>query len=522
MKLERPRPILKPIHVVLSAILLAPLSAAELKLATLFSDHMVLQRDKAVPVWGWADAGEKITVTFGAQTKSSAANADGKWMVKLDPMPANATAQKLSVQSEKADRSAAADDVLVGEVWLGSGQSNMAMKVSGAQDFEAEKAKAGLPLIRMFTENSGAARAAAANASGKWDVCSPESVGSFSATLFFFGREVQHDLGVPVGLINSSVGGTPIESWIAAEAQAKSPALKAAHEKSAASEAKFDEAAAKAQFEKAMERWKEQAEKAKADGKPAPKQPLDPLVQRNRRGGPGGLFNGKIAPLIPYAIGGVVWYQGEANTRGGGGDDYSHQLPLLVTDWRSRWNDELPFAWVQLPNFVRPGEGWPRVREAMLKTLNLPRTGMAIAIDVGDPKNIHPKNKQEVGHRLALWALGDVYGRKVAATSGPRPAKHEVKGADVVVSFTHTNGGLAAKGGEVKGFVIAGEDRAWKPATARIQGDKVIVSSAEVKAPVAVRYAWEDNPECNLANGAGLPASPFRTDDWPELPAPAQ
>ena len=245
-------------------------------------------------------------------------------------------------------------------------------------------------------------------------------------------------------------------------------------------------------------------------------------MQRNRRGGPGGLFNGKIAPLIPYALGGVVWYQGEANTRGGGGDDYSHQLPLLVTDWRSRWNDELPFAWVQLPNFVRPGEGWPRVREAMLKTLSLPRTGMAIAIDIGDPKNIHPKNKQEVGHRLALWALGDVYGRKVAATSGPLPAKHEVKGADVVVSFTHTNGGLAAKGGEVKGFVIAGEDRAWKPATARIEGDKVIVSSAEVKVPVAVRYAWEDNPECNLANGAGLPASPFRTDDWPELPAPAQ
>lgn len=494
---------------------LTALQAAELKLAVVFSDHMVLQRDKPVPVWGWADAGEQVTVSFGGQDKKAAADATGKWTVKLDPMPASAEPRELRVSSAATPSPLTVRDVLVGEVWLGSGQSNMAMNVGGARDFETEKAAASLPLIRMFKEESGAAHAPQADAKGKWSVCSPESVGGFSATLFFFGRELHRTLGVPVGLINSSVGGTHIELWIAGEAQARVPETRATLVDEAKAEAAFDEAKAKADYEKALTRWQTQVAKAKAAGAPQPKKPKDPLALRSRRGGAGGLFNGKIAPLIPYALRGAVWYQGEANSHPGKGTLYQVQLPLLISDWRSRWGEELPFAWVQLPNVGREGDDWMLVREAMLKTLRLPRTGMAITVDIGETANIHPKNKQEVGRRLSLWALGEVYGQKVAATSGPLPAGHEVQGSEFVVAFTHADGGLQGKEGELKGFVIAGEDRQWKPAVARIEGLKVVVSSPDVKKPLAVRYAWAVDPVCNLFNRAGLPASPFRTDDWP-------
>lgn len=494
---------------------LAPLHAAALKPAAVFADHMVLQRDKAVPVWGWADPGEEIVVEFAGQKKTAKADAGGKWSVKLDPMPASADARAMTVCGATGDRLSRIEDVLVGEVWLGSGQSNMAMNVGRARDFETEKAEANLPQIRMFKEDSAAAKAPQADGKGQWSVCSPETVGNFSATLYFFGREVHRALKVPVGLINSSVGGTPIEQWVAAEAQDGVAELKAAAAQQAKADVAFDEAGVRARHEKALERWKEQAAKAKAAGQPIPRKPRDPLVQRDRKGGRGGLFNGKIAPLIPYAIRGALWYQGEANSHPGKGPLYQYQLPLMVTDWRARWGEEFPFAWVQLPNFGREGEDWLLVREAMLKTLRLPSTGMAITIDIGETKDIHPKNKQEVGKRLALWALGTVYGQKVPATSGPLPAGHEVRGSDIVVSFKHAEGGLEAKGGELKGFVIAGEDRQWKPAVARIEGEKVVVSSADVPKPVAVRYAWANDPECNLFNGTGLPASPFRTDDWP-------
>jgi sialate O-acetylesterase len=211
----------------------------------------------------------------------------------------------------------------------------------------------------------------------------------------------------------------------------------------------------------------------------------------------------------------MLWYQGESNT-GQPGELYHKQLSRLVTSWRALWADEVPFAWVQLPNFTAPGEGWPRVREAMLQALELPKTGMAITIDIGDAKNIHPANKQEVGRRLALWALGTVYGKDVPAISGPLPTGSSVNGNAVTVSFTHANGGLKTKdGGPLKGFQIAGADRQWKAASARIDGDKVVISGPEIASPVAVRYAWQDNPDCNLYNAAGLPASPFRTDDWP-------
>jgi sialate O-acetylesterase len=487
----------------LALALSAPLSAAELKLAALFSDHMVLQRDKPVPIWGWSDPDEKITVEFAGQKKSGVAGTDGRWHLKLDPLAASAESRVLKVSSDKADRKIKITDVLVGEVWLGSGQSNMAMRVSAAMNFGAEQTSADLPAIRTFNEGSGAAAQPQADAKGTWVVCSPETVGGFSATLYFFGREIHRELGVPVGLINSSVGGTPIEAWIAPEAQADG------------SGQAEKEAAMKANHEKALARWKSEVAKARKEGKPAPPRPHDTITALKKNGGPGGLFNGKIAPLVPFALRGVLWYQGEANTHPDKGARYQHQLPLLVEDWRKHWGEELPFAWVQLPNYNRPGEGWSLVREGMLKSLRLPKTGMAIALDLGDAKDIHPKNKQEVGRRLSFWALGTVYGRKVPAVSGPLPVGHEIQGDSITVTFKHTEGGLVFKEGQTGAFAIAGKDKQWKPARAKIEGDKLILSSPEVAAPVAARYAWASVAPCELFNGAGLPASPFRTDDWP-------
>ena len=311
-------------------------------------------------------------------------------------------------------------------------------------------------MIRMFKVESGGATNALTDCKGTWKVCSPETIGRYSAVLYFFGRQLHNTLGVPMGLINSSVGATAIESWIPPEAQQGRP----------------------------------------GDGK-------------------GDLFNGKIAPLTPYPIAGAIWYQGEANAREvEHAREYKTQLPLLINSWRAQWGNTFPFAWAQLPNYKERAEGWCLVREGQLKTLNLPKTGMAITVDIGDAGNIHPKNKQETGRRLSLWALGTVYGEKVPATSGPIPTSQKFHSEEVVLSFSHTDGGLVAKDGNLKGFTIAGEDRQWQTAQAKIRGGKVIVSNPAVKNPVAVRYAWQDNPDCNLFNGAGLPASPFRTDDW--------
>jgi sialate O-acetylesterase len=460
-------------------------------------------------VWGWAEPGEEVTVSVAGQTQATKADAKGKWSVKFKNLKAGG-AQTLTV---KGRNTVTVNDVLIGEVWLGSGQSNMAMAVNRAKDYEQEQAAAKLPQIRMFTVSSGTADTAQEDCKGTWEICSPESVGKFSATLFFFGRQIHKELGVPVGLINSSVGGTPIEAWISPEAQKASPELKPFFAAAAAENAGVVTEAAVKKYQADLAQWNEAVKKARAEKQKAPRRPQDPAAVKARKGDVGGLFNGKIAPLIPFAIRGALWYQGEANSTPAKAPFYQHQLPLLVQDWRARWGQEFPMAWAQLPNFGGPGRDWPTVREAMLKTLSLPKTGMGINIDIGEEKDIHPKNKQEAGRRLSLWALGTVYGRP-GATSGPLPAGHRASGQEIELSFRHTDGGLVAKDGELKGFVIAGEDRGWKPARARIVQDKVVVSHPDVTRPVAVRYGWENFPVCTLYNGAGLPASPFRTDDW--------
>ena len=514
-------PLRTPLLTLLCLAVCQALSAADLKLPAVFSDHMVLQRDKPIAVWGWADADEEIIVEFAGQKKNAKADASGKWSLRLEPLTASAESRKLTAKG-KDDRKAEVSDVLVGDVWLGSGQSNMAMTVNRAKDFEKEKAAATFPLIRHFKEESGTATAVQAQAKGKWLACTPDNVGGFSAVLYFFGREIHREVGVPVGLINTSVGGTPIESWIAPEVQETKLELSAALKAQSDAMPKVDPEKAKAEYAAAVEKFKAAKAKALAEGKKAPRPPRNAADVSERKGNYGGLFNGKVAPLVPFTLKGMLWYQGEANSTDSRATLYVHQLSALVTDWRARWGDEaLPFAWVQLPNYSRPGEGWPLMREAMLKTLSLPKTGMAVTIDIGEAKEIHPKNKQEVGRRLSQWALGNVYGRKVAATSGPLPAGHEIKGAEVIVTLSHADGLKTRDGGAVKGLQLAGVDKQWKPASAKIDGAKLIVTSPDVAAPVALRYAWLDNPETNLVNVADLPASPFRTDDWAPIPAPA-
>ncbi len=496
-------------------------AAANIKLPALFSEHMVLQSGETVPVWGWAAPDEKVAVEIGGQKLTTIADATGEWRVRLEPLPSGA---KLTL-TVRGENSVVVNDVLAGEVWLGSGQSNMRLEVSRANHFEAEKTAANLPEIRMFTVNKNATTTTATDGRGSWQICNSNSVGAFSAALYFFGRELHQQLKAPVGLINSSFGGTYIQSWISLDAQKREPALQPfvdAFEKTI--QTPFDDAAAEAELKKAMDEWQIHATKNKAEGKGEPRKPVkrtDPRVDQNS---PANLFNGMIAPLIPYRIKGVVWYQGEQNAGSQApalADLYRLQLPTLIRDWRSRWNEgDLPFCWVQLPgigkrpNGFQTESGFELVREGMLETLALPDTGMAVAIDIGEPDNIHPKNKQEVGHRLAVWALARVYHRDLPF-SGPIFKRCDTSGPEMKIHFTHTDGGLVCHGDALKSFGITGADKVWHPAEARIDGDVVVVSSKDVPKPVAVRYGWAKDPECNLYNRADLPASPFRTDRWP-------
>jgi sialate O-acetylesterase len=481
---------------------------ADVKLPALFSDHAVLQCDSAVPVWGWADAAEEVSVSIAGQNVSTQAGSDGKWMLKLAKLPAGGPHTLLV----RGKNTLTIEHVLVGEVWLCSGQSNMAMTVNRAKDFEQESAAAKWPQIRMFKVGHKSAAAAEPNCAGEWQLCSPETVGEFTAAGYFFSREIHQRLHMPVGLINSSVGGTAIEAWISPAAQEK---LRGMGPESSEPDKMFDAAKATETSERDVAARKggvKKGKKAKATGKATPSDPKNPVDASRRKVNVGGLFNGMIAPLIPYGIRGALWYQGEANTFPLKAPLYRHQLPLLIEDWRSRWGEgAFPFAWVQLPNFAAPGRDWPTVREAMLKALSAPHTGMAVTIDIGESSNIHPANKQEAGRRLAVWALAKVYGQPLTP-SGPLYAGCQYEGPTATISFQYAEG-LMAKGGELMGFSVAGADHQWHTAKAEIHGQQVVVTSPEVKQPVAVRYAWANEPECNLYNAAGLPASPFRTED---------
>ena len=435
----------------------------------------------------------------------------------LDPLPASSDPGILRISGQSTE---VIKDVLVGEVWLCSGQSNMAMTVKGVADAEKEMAAADFPLIRMFFVQSFTATSPQEHCQGVWQSCSPRTVPNFSAAAYFFGRELHQTLKVPVGLINSSVGGTAIESWTSMEVMQKEAQLQPLLKRWQKDVDLFELPDNRAKNDAAKKLWQDAVKAALAAKMPAPPQPTyvgsDPL-HANR---PANLFNGKIAPLIPFAFRGAIWYQGESNA--GNGPLYALQLPLMIRDWRTRWGAEFPFAWVQLPNFQKretepeAPATWARLREAQTQALSTPHTGMTINIDIGDAADIHPKNKQQIGHRLALWALERVYGDKKVKWSGPLYEGFTVQGSEVVLRFQHAEDLKTADGGAaVKGFIIADETHHWQWAEARIKDRHVILSHPAIQKPVAVRYAWANNPEVNLINGTGLPTAPFRTDDWP-------
>jgi len=498
--------------------LVAPLKVwGDVRLPAIFSDHMVLQADAPASVWGWAAPGEAVTVSIAGQNHKTKAGGAGKWRVQLKPLKATAQPATLTVQGSNT---LTIRDVLIGEVWLGAGQSNMEWPVSKAKDYEQERRAADFPQIRMFTVMKNAdATNELDDVKGTWAVCNSNVVGNFSATLYFFGREIHQQLKQPMGLIHSSWGGTPIQPWMSRRTLEAYPGYAALLER------KKQEIAAWPEREKKIladiRAWDEEAARTNVTGKKLPPRPWNPGPPDSGRYMPAGLYNAMIHPLIGYRIRGVLWYQGEANAGGGpaGAADYTDLQSRLIAGWRKDWGiGDFPFLYVQLPNWNTGGDqakaSWAFFREGQANVLKVPNTGMAVTIDIGDASNIHPQNKQDVGYRLACLALSDVYKLPVASR-GPAPMKYEVKGRALVISFSHADGGLVSKGSELKGFVVAGADQRWHPASAHIQGKRVSVSCAEVAAPVAARYAWADNPECNLYNGAGLPAAPFRTDDWP-------
>jgi sialate O-acetylesterase len=483
-------------------------AAQALKVPAIIGSNMVLQRDVPVPIWGFAPAGEQVSVKFQGQTKQATTDAGGKWMVKLDPLKPG----EPSEMTIAGKTTVSLQNVLVGEVWLCSGQSNMEWTLRNSQHAEKFSAEAQYPSIRLFTVKKRNTDEPVSELEGKWVECTPEQALNFSAVGFHFGRELHQTLGVPVGLINSSWGGTPVEAWTARRFLEKDPEQRRLLDEYPKRLQEYNQR--KAAFDKAMAEYNVLAARAKQEGTPAPQPPGNaPWFSP----GPAQLYNGMIAPLVTYAIKGAIWYQGESNA--GNAIGYQRQFPAMIKNWREDWGYDFPFLFVQLANFMdrkdQPEESaWAELREAQLMTLSLPKTGMAVIIDIGEAKDIHPKNKQDVGHRLALSAQKVAYNKDVVH-SGPIFDSMKIDGDKVRLTFKHTGAGLGAKDGDtLKGFAVAGSDKKFAWADATIDGNTIVVSSKDVPNPVAVRYAWGNNPEANLYNKEGLPASPFRTDDW--------
>jgi sialate O-acetylesterase len=617
---------------------------SDVTLPRIFSNNMVLQREMPITVWGWAGKSESITVMFNGATVKAKAGKDGSWKAVLNAMKPGGP-YTLTVKGES--NTITLSNILIGDIWIGSGQSNMEWIVKNSNNASGEIAAGNHPQIRLFTvEKAMSFYPEKDVAGGEWLECTPETLGDFSAVAYFFGRKLNQDLNIPIGLVNSSWGGTNIQTWMSWDVMSQKEEYKSL-DLAALHEAAKDFAVKKQRFDAAMENergkeerwydpqnasdWKaimlprvwEQTEIGNADGyiwfrkefevgaeaagKPAVVHlgPIDDseetylngkligstqgwniernytlttgMLQPGRNvlvvrvldtGGGGGiygtkeqvfvetegrkiplagewqykpsvvstefgmdrsgpnmypsqLYNAMIAPLTPLAIKGVIWYQGEANT--GEPQRYRKLFPEMITDWRTQWKQQFPFFWVQLANFMAPdsvpsSSGWAMLREAQSMTLSLPSTGQAVTIDIGEEKDIHPRNKQDVGLRLAFSALNVAYQKK-NVSSGPAYQSMEKTGDKIVLTFTHTGSGLMVKDkyGYLKAFAIAGADRKFVWARAYIENGKVVVYHPSVKDPVAVRYAWGDNPDdANLYNKEGLPASPFRTDTWEE------
>ncbi len=502
-------------------------AVADVRLPAIFTEHGVLQRDKPLSVWGWADPGESVSVSLGAQKANATAGADGRWLVKLAAQPASNDPLTLTVAGKNTVE---VKDILLGDVWLCSGQSNMDMALGGCDAPDDIKA-ADLPLVRHFRTEYNFSSVPATDVKGRWSVCNPGSAGGFSAVGFYFARKIHGETGVPIGLLTNAVGGTNIELWISQETLLGTTEL-------APYARLMRESLANYQTQLAdslppIEQWLTRSRAAQKAGQEIPmppKWPDFPFGEKVARPRCVTLHNGHIAPLVPMAMRGVLWYQGENNADA---NLYVEKMQAMLGDWRKWFGDPaLPFYFVQLAGFLKPNDNpaggeWGAIRDAQRRCLAIPQTGMASAVDIGDAEDIHPKNKADVGERLALWALANEYGKTGVVASGPLFREMKIEGGKARISFDSPGGGLISarkqgrasaveeKSAKLQRFAIAGADKQWQWADAVIEGDAVVVSSEKVPAPVAVRYAYSSNPEgANLYNRAGLPASPFRTDNW--------
>jgi len=521
-------------------------NAAEpsLWMPAVFGDHMVLQRDIPLPVWGRARPGEVVTVTVADRNAEATVDPDGRWSLRLEPLAVNAAPVEMRVRAESGER--VFRDVLVGDVWICSGQSNMGMGIGTIPNAAEVIAAADVPGLRLFRVGQAVAAEPAADCTGGWVLCTPESIlagggKGFSAVAYLFGREIHEASGVPVGLVGTYVGGSRCAAWTSLAALEKNPAFRRTVSEFTRHIATLPERmreyrdrllpewnatheARQAKLRADLAAWQQASAAARDEGREPPPRPQAGEIAMHPRSPdksfnvPSVLFNGMLHPLIPFGIKGVIWYQGESDAYPGRDAIYAETFQALVTDWRARWGQgDFPFLFVQLPNFGSK-ENWPVIREAQRRSLVLPKTGMAVTIDVGDPQDLHPANKAPVARRLALLARAIAYGEPVIA-SGPTLEAIEADGAAVLLGFGNVGQGLVARkpgaepdaAGELSHFELAGADGVFHPARARIVGDGVKVESAQVAAPVRVRYAWAATPEppVDFFNGDGLPASPF-------------
>jgi sialate O-acetylesterase len=483
------------IAVLLAAVLsFAPSAFADVTLPGIISDHMLLQRGVPVRIFGKAQPGEAVSVAFRGQTAQTAADGLGRWEVWLQPMNPGAAAEMTITGANTIKIT----DVLVGDVWIGSGQSNMQWAVRQANDAEKEIAEAKFSEIRFFYVPRKPSNVPVEDVAAKWVVCSPETAGEFSAVLYYFGRQLHKELKAPIGLIHSSWGGTPIASWISGPSLVGNPRLEPFL--TYWQNAILQYPANMSRYEQALAKWD-----ASGSTGPRPALPLGPGHAHE----PTSLYNGMIAPLVKYTIKGALWYQGETEAGRAQGHVYGDAMMTLVQDWRRAFGQgDFPFNWVQLANYGNAAKNghWMRVQEGQVKATALRNTGVAVINDIGNPIDIHPTNKQDVGRRLALLALG--------RDASPLYRQFTREGSAIRVWFDNSGKALKTRGdGPVTGFQIAGPDGKYVWATARIDGATVLVSSPDVADPRSVRYAWDYNPDANLINGAGLPASLFRTNE---------
>lgn len=481
-------------RIILLFSLCAAWAHADVRLPAVISDHMLIQRDMPVRIWGWADPAERISVRFAGQSVATAADNLGHWFVFLAPVQAGGP-HELTVQGKNT---ITVRDVLAGDVWVASGQSNMGFTLARAANAKDEIAAARYPNLRLFKVALKTSDYPLDDVKGSWAPCSPETVPNITAVGYFFGRDLHKKLNIPIGILESDWGGTPADAWTSMTALAADPALLPVF----------------ANWAQTIDRYPLARERYELARKQNPKKRINPPAGPGHQHAPSVLYNAMIAPITPYAIRGVIWYQGESNagslSRALG---YRRLFPAMIQDWRRAWSQgDFPFLFVQLANFKTAATAaWPELREAQTMTLRLANTGMAVTIDIGNPVDIHPTDKQDVGNRLALAARAVAYGEKLVY-SGPLFRQATSEPHALRVWFDHTGGGLVAKGGELRGFTVAGADGKFVPAQARIDGKTIVVTGEKIGRPVYVRYAWADNPECNLYNAEGLPASPFRND----------